>query len=209
MTHLFPYAMALTDFGESAVLISTTVAAAGCFWLTRQRQLALLWLLAVGGCAATMVVLKLAFLTCGNLVLDGTIHTPSGHSSMSALFYGAAALTIGRFAPPAARHRPLLILAAFLFAVLIGISRVVVHAHSPQEVAMGLAVGFSWLAGFAVLLRRVGPSADMPPAALMVLLVLLYGGLLTVTMTGEHLTVEGVLARVAHLLQMRWNVCVG
>lgn len=209
MTHLYPYAMALTDFGESTVLISTTLAVAGCFWLVHQRQLAMLWLLAVGGCAATMVVLKLAFLTCGDLVLQGSVHTPSGHSSLSAVFYGAAALTVGRIAPPMARHRALMVLGTFLFAVLIGLSRIVVHAHSPQEVVIGLAVGFSWLIGFAILLRRVTPSREMPTATQMILLAALYGGLLIVTMAGEHMTVEGVLAHVAHLIHVHWDVCVG
>lgn len=208
MSQLFPYAMAITDFGESTVLLSTTVAAAGCFWLIRQRKLAILWLLAIGGCAASMLVLKLAFLTCGNLVLAGTVHTPSGHSSMSAIFYGAAALTVGRFSPALAHRRILVTLGAILFAVLIGVTRVVVHAHSPQEVVVGLTVGFSWLTGFALLLRRIGPSAEMPPVALLILVAVLYGGLLAITMTGEHVTVEGLLAQMAHLLQLRWNVCV-
>lgn len=209
MVPIFPLAMAVTNFGESTVVLSTSVAVSGWFWLSHQRQLAVLWLMAVGGCAATMVVLKLGFLTCGHLVLDGTVNTPSGHSSMAALFYGAAALTVGQLSPPAAKHRPLMMAAAFLFALLIGVSRVVVHAHSPQEVVVGLSVGFAWLACFALLLRRVRPSAAMPPARVLVVLGLIYAGLLTLTMVGEHMSVEGVLGHIAHLLHTRWDVCVG
>ena len=209
MISTFPLAMAVTDFGESTVLLSTTLAVSGWFWLSRQRQLAIVWLLAVGGCAATMVLLKLTFLTCGDLVLGGTVHTPSGHSSMAALFYGAAALTIERLSPPAARHRNAMLIAAFLFALLIGFTRIVVHAHSPQEVMVGLAVGFVWLAGFALLLHRTHATASMPPTAVLCLLAILYGGLLTLSMTGEHMSVEGMLAHFAHLLQTRWDVCAG
>ena len=209
MTAFFSLAMAITDFGESTVLLSTAIAASCWFWLSRQRQLALIWLFAVGGCAVTMLAFKLAFLTCGHLVLGGMVHTPSGHSAMSALFYGASALTIQRFVPQAARHPIPLQTVAVLMALAIGASRVVVHAHSPQEVIIGLAVGFAWLGVFASLLRMVGPSLAMPPAAVLCLLGLLYGGLLTMTMIGQHMTVEGVLFHVARLLNLRWGVCAG
>jgi len=209
MTAFFSLAMAITDLGESTVLLSTAMVASCWFWLSRQRQLALIWLFAVGGCAVTMLVLKVAFLTCGHLVLGGTVTTPSGHSAMSALFYGAAALTAQRLAPQMARHSILLQVIAVLMALAIGASRVVVHAHSPQEVIVGLAVGFAWLGVFALLLRQVGPSLAMPPAAVLCILGLLYGGLLTMTMVGQHMTVEAVLYHVARLLNLRWGVCTG
>jgi len=209
MTAYFSLAMAITDFGESTVLLSTAIAASCWFWLSRQRQLALIWLFSVGGCAVSMLAFKLAFLTCGHLVLGGTVHTPSGHSAMSALFYGAAALTVQRLIPQAARHPILLQTIAVLMALAIGASRVVVHAHSPQEVIVGLAVGFAWLGVFAWLLRNAGPSVTMPPAAVLCALGLLYGGLLTMTMIGQHMTVEGVLFHVARVLNLRWGVCTG
>ena len=209
MTGFFPLAMALTDLGESTVLLSTALAASCWFWLSRQRQLALIWLFAVGGCGATMLVFKLGFLTCGHLVLNGTVHTPSGHSAMSALFYGAAALTAQRLAPQMARHSVLLQATGVLMALAIGASRVVVHAHTPQEVVVGLAIGFAWLGVFAWLLRKTEPSMAMPPAAVLCVLGLLYGGLLFITMLGQHMTVEGLLFHVARLLNLRWGVCVG
>ena len=209
MTGFFSLAMAITDLGESTVLLSTALAASCWFWLSRQRQLALIWLFAVGGCGATMLVFKLGFLTCGHLVLNGTVHTPSGHSAMSALFYGAAALTAQRLAPQMARHSVLLQATGVLMALAIGASRVVVHAHTPQEVVVGLTIGFAWLGVFAWLLRKTEPSMAMPPAAVLCVLGLLYGGLLFITMLGQHMTVEGLLFHVARLLNLRWGVCVG
>jgi hypothetical protein len=38
---------------------------------------------------------------------------------------------------------------------------------------------------------------------------LLYGGLLSITMIGQHMTVEGVLFHLARLLNLRWGVCTG
>jgi membrane-associated phospholipid phosphatase len=207
MSFLFPLAMAVTDLGESAVLLSTALAASGWFWFSRHRHLAMVWLITVGGCAATMVVLKLTFLTCGHLVLHGAVRTPSGHSAMSALFYGAAALTARKFSPQAAHHPLLLQGVAVLMALAIGASRIVVHAHSPQEVVIGLAVGFTWLGLFALALPARGPSLAMPPALVLCVLGLLYGGLLALTMAGRHMTMEGYLFHVARVLHIRWGVC--
>lgn len=209
MSPFLSLAMAVTDLGESSVLITTAIAASGWFWMRRQRHLAFLWLFAVGGCAAAMLALKLSFLTCGHYVLAGTVHTPSGHSAMSALFYGAAALTLAKLSPHAARHPLLLQIVALAVPLAIGISRVVVHAHTPQEVMVGLAVGFAWLALFAKALGAVAPSAAEPPASALVLLGLLYTGLLAVTMAGRHMTVEGLLFRIAYHIHHHWNVCTG
>lgn len=207
MNPIFPFAVAVTNFGESTVVLSTAIAVSGWFWLSQQRQLAVLWLFSIGGCAVTMILLKLSFLTCGHLVLEGTVHTPSGHSSMAAFFYGAAALTVGRLSPPAAKHQKLMMAVAFLFALAIGLSRIVIHAHSPQEVVVGLLIGFLWLAGFAFVLRRVQPSVEMPPTSVIFLLAAIYGGLLTITMIGRHVSVEGYLWHVSKVLQIRWDVC--
>ena len=209
MSLFLSLSMAITDLGESSVLISTALAASLWFWMRRQRHLALLWLFAIGGCAATMLVLKLSFLTCGHYVLAGTVHTPSGHSAMSALFYGAAALTLAKLSPHAARHPLLLQVTALAVPLVIGVSRVAVHAHTPQEVMVGLAVGFAWLALFARLLRAVPPPAAEPPASALVLLGLLYTGLLAVTMAGRHMSVEGLLFRAAYHIHVHWNVCTG
>jgi len=209
MSPFFSLAMAITDFGESSVLLSTAVAASGWFWLNRQRQLALLWLCSVGGCAATMLALKVSFLTCGHSVLHGAVRTPSGHSAMAALFYGAAALTLGKLSHRAARHPLLLQLVSPVIPLAIGVSRVVVHAHTPQEVMVGLAVGFAWLALFARLLRETAPSEELPPARVLALLGLLYAGLLAVSMAGEHMSVEGMLFRIARAVHVHWGVCTG
>jgi len=209
MPSFYSLAQAVTNLGESAVLISTSIAGSGWFWLNRQRQLALLWLFAIGACAALMVVLKLSFMTCGQYVLDGTVRTPSGHSAMSALFYGAAALTIRKLSPQTARYPVLLLAGALLVALAVGASRVVVHAHTPQEVAVGLLVGFAWLALFAHRLRAVEPSVAMPPREMLALLGGLYAVLLALTMAGEHMAVESVLYRAAYLIKAHWNVCTG
>ena len=209
MFPLYSLLMAFTDLGESSVLLSTVIAACGWFWLNRQHHLALLWLFAAGGCSVTLLVLKIGFLTCGHSVLHGSVLTPSGHSAMSALFYGGAALTVGRLWSRAGRHPLLLQAIGLTIPVAIGVTRVLVDAHTPQEVMVGLAVGFAWLALFAHLLPKTEAAAPKPPSGVLILLGLLYLSLLAISMTGEHMTVEGVLSRLADTLHVHWNVCTG
>ena len=209
MFYFFLLAEAITALGESSVLFATAIAACGWFWTSHHRQLALLWLFSMGLCAASMVVFKLSFMTCGHYVFAGTVHTPSGHSAMSAFFYGAAALTIRKLSPHAARHPVPPQVGATLLSLAIGVSRVIVHAHTPQEVAVGLIVGFAWLAIFARLLRNVEPSVAEPPKQVLWLLGLLYAGLLSLTMAGQHMSMEGVLFRIAFALRSHWGVCTG
>jgi membrane-associated phospholipid phosphatase len=198
--------MAVTDLGESSILLSTAAAASGWFWISRQRHLALAWLFCIGGCAATMVLLKIAFLACGDLVLNGTVHTPSGHSSMSTIFYGAVALTVQRAPPGGTRHPFLLLGMGAGLALAIGISRVIISAHTPQEVVFGLLVGFAWLGIFAVLLPR-DYCLHKPPVIVLSLMGVLYGGLLCMSLAGHHTSAEGILFQVARLLNLRWGVC--
>ena len=124
---------------------------------------------------------------------------------MSALLYGAAALTVTRLAPPLTPNRTPLLIGAVLFALLIGASRVLVGAHTPEEVAAGLVVGFVWLKGFALMLDYAHPAAARTPGRAIWMLALLYVGLLAFTMSGRHLSVERLLGRTAQLLQMRWE----
>jgi membrane-associated phospholipid phosphatase len=206
---LFPLAMAITDFGESSVLLPTAILASGWFWISHHRRLALVWLFTVGGCALSMMGFKLIFLTCGQYLLGEAVQTPSGHTALSTLFYGAAALTIERISPATARHRTAIFLGALGFALAIGVSRILVNAHTEGEVIIGLMVGSAWLAVFALLLRHGEREIEMPPLAVMLTLAVIYGGLLAVSMAGRHMNVEGVLRHVAWVIHHRLDVCTG
>ena len=206
---LFPLAIAITDFGESSVLLPTAILASGWFWISHHRRLAIIWLVTVGGCALSMMAFKLIFLTCGRYLLGEMVQTPSGHTAISMLFYGAAALTIGRLSPATARHRAVILVSALGFALAIGVSRILIHAHTPGEVIIGFMVGSAWLAIFAFMLRQSDRELGMPPLAVMLTLAVIYGGLLTVSMAGRHMSVEGYLRHVAWVLHHRLDVCTG
>jgi hypothetical protein len=200
-------AMAVTDLGESMLLLSTALVASGWFWISRQRRLAAAWLFCMGGCAGTMMALKLGFLACGHLVFAGTVHTPSGHSAMAALFYGAAALTVTRGAPALTRYSLLIRGVGAAVALAVGASRIVVSAHTPQEVVFGLSVGFAWLGVFA-LMQPKAYTLPRPSATVLCVFGLVYGGLLTGTLSGQHMSLELLLFHYARVLSLKWDVCV-
>jgi membrane-associated phospholipid phosphatase len=197
---------AISGLGESALLIVTAAFLAGWFWVSRQHAMALGWLLAVGGCAASMFLVKLGFLTCGHLILAAGIRSPSGHTAMAEVFYGAAAITLNSALAAHARSRLVGLALAAAVVVAVSLSRLMVHAHSAPEVVTGLAVGAVWLVGFVRLKRKV-PVIAIPRAVLILGLVVVYGGFLAVVESGTHITAEGLLSHIALVLQQSAHVC--
>ena len=127
----------LTDFGYTPVLAPLCLALA--LWIARHVSIrqALLWLVCVGAVTVTTALLKAWFAGCH--YDPGMVHSPSGHTSFSVIAYGGVATVL---AAPAARPQKLWIAVLWALWVLgIGISRVVLHAHTPQEVLAGYAIG--------------------------------------------------------------------
>ena len=112
----------------------------------------LAWLLVVPGVLGLMGFLKFLFYSCATLDVTG-IHSPSGHTSVAAAIYGGMLVLLLRGRLPNA----LVFAIPPALAILVGISRVVVHAHVPVEVVVGGAVG---LAGAAILAVLAG---ERPP----------------------------------------------
>jgi undecaprenyl-diphosphatase len=87
---------------------------------------------------------------------------PSGHSATAAVFYGTAALLIGRY-----RGRPTRALLAGLavgIAVAVAASRVLLDVHWVSDVIAGLALGWAWFAVCAIAfggrILRFGAAAE-------------------------------------------------
>jgi membrane-associated phospholipid phosphatase len=144
----------ITDFADLAVVLPIALciglALLGAGW----RQGAAAWFLSIGATLATMLVLKLMFLGCGS----AHALSPSGHTAAGTVVYGgAAALWL--------RRRMNVFLAALLagapVAILIGITRIAIHAHLPVEVAVGSVIG---IGGIALMLRIAGARPAMPDA---------------------------------------------
>ena len=130
------------------------------------------WAFAVVGVLGTMAVLKFVFFTCSRLLGDTGIHSPSGHTASAAVIMGGALLLFLRGRLPGL----ILALIPLSLAILFGITRLAVHAHSLPEVIVGGCIG---LIGAAVLAVLAGPRPAMPswPAAFaaVAILVSLHG----------------------------------
>lgn len=163
----------LTDFGDLAVLMPLATAILAWLIAARLRRTALWWLLALALCAGGIGLLKVYFVACGS---PGVLQSPSGHSGLATLVYGALAVLVAREAGGWAR-----LVAVGLGALLIvgiTLSRILLGAHTPPDAAAGLLIG---LAALAVFFRgtAAGPTASRSLRPLLVtaaaILVLLHG----------------------------------
>jgi membrane-associated phospholipid phosphatase len=135
--------VALTDLGDLAVLLP--LAAAMLAWLLLySARVAPRWLLALGSCVGLTALLKIVFYACPP---TDDMHSPSGHTALSTLVYGAIALAAA-IAWPGVRR--LLVIGCCTGLILaIGVSRLLLDAHSVVEVTLGLLIGTVPLAAFS------------------------------------------------------------
>ena len=166
----------ITDFGDTAVTLPLAALMLGFLVIARRARLALVWVLAIVGCAGVIGVLKLMLDACGNPALSAAgLASPSGHTAMSAAVYGGFAAVVGAQLPRPGRIA--LMPGAIMLIVAIPVSRVVLHLHSRIEVAAGLMVGLMALAciAAAVLVRRERLPVFWLAGAAMILMLVFYG----------------------------------
>ena len=145
-------------FGLSALLAPASVAVfLFLVWIGRRID-AEAFLAALAVCLLATFIAKLAAYACDSPAAALGIVSPSGHSSFSAVFYGCVALLLAGGRP---RGQAIAILAAAgLFVLLIGVSRVVVEAHTGPDVVAGLAIG---VASLSVFQKFRGPPQRLNP----------------------------------------------
>ncbi|MGX9772283.1 phosphatase PAP2 family protein [Janthinobacterium aestuarii] len=139
---------------DMSVMGPAGVAIALWLLVSRQWRLVLSWSLWYGCGLALVVLSKLAFMSwgVGSSTLDFTGF--SGHAMRAGAVFPVLMYVLLQRAEPRWRHAGVLVGVAF--AVLVAISRVVVHAHSVSEAVSGcvlglaLALGFLWNARGAV-----------------------------------------------------------
>jgi membrane-associated phospholipid phosphatase len=175
----------LTDFGDAAVLLPLAAVLLGWLLLSRAPWAAAWWAAAIGVCAGLTASLKILFYGCPPA---SDLHSPSGHTSLSTLVYGAATLIIAVKAGE--RRAPLAIAAGTGLILAIALSRLLISAHSIPEIVIGLGIGGAALALFGRGYRRNRPAA----ARLAPLLVA--GVLLLLLLHGNQLRAEALLHRL-------------
>jgi membrane-associated phospholipid phosphatase len=183
--------VALTGFGDAALLLP--LAAAILIWLLSSRapRAAAWWAIAVFICGGVTAVLKILFWGCPPV---SDLHSPSGHTALSTLVYGALALIT---AVEGGRWRLWLAAAAGgALIVGIGVSRLLLDVHSIPEVIIGWLIG-----GASLVLFRRGYWQGRPQ--IVHLAPLLFGvSVLAVVLHGSQLRAEGLLHRITGYLDI-------
>jgi membrane-associated phospholipid phosphatase len=186
----------LTDFGDLAVLLP--LAAVMLLWLLVQRQQSGLlgWAIAVALCGGVTAVLKIYFFVCA---LSPELQSPSGHTSFSMLIYGGIALVIA--AQSTGWQRFMVLAGAAGLVGGIAISRILLGAHSLEEVLLGMAIGSIAIAVFArgYLGHRPGGLALRPLVMTLVLL--------SVLLHGQELHAEEMLHAIGRYLHLGGMAC--
>lgn len=185
----------VTDLGDAALLLPASLALLLYFLYLRSGRGALAWASAVGLCIALTIIAKLAVMACGDWPEVFDVRSPSGHTSLSAMFYSGGALAVS--ARRGQRTSRLLLAASVLLVIVIAASRVALAAHSAGEVLLGLAIGATSVSWFARCTEtgRLPAMAWEPVAASFIALAFLLHGL--------HLSLEGPLEHLAALVRAR------
>jgi membrane-associated phospholipid phosphatase len=185
----------VTDLGDAAFLLPASIIVACHLLIVRSRAAALIWLSTLALCVALTLLAKIASLACGHQFPSLAIHSPSGHTSLSTTFYLCGALMLSARRPPLAQIA--LAIAGIGLVGAIAASRLWLHAHTPSEVALGMAIGLVCVGWFAALYQRSAAPEALPWSWLLVLTIVL-----AVAMHGRHLGVETrltqLIARIQH-----------
>jgi hypothetical protein len=189
----------ITGLGDAALLLPAAALLLLYLLRTRSWRAATGWVAVLALCAGVTVAAKMLFHACGSQfpVLD--IRSPSGHTSLSTTFYGCGALILS--SNQSWGRRLAAVFASFGLVLAIAASRVALHAHTVDEAAAGLAIGLVCVALFAVhyLPRAVYlPYWPIPVMAILALALLTHG---------RHVSVEGLLDRMADRLRLAQYFC--
>jgi membrane-associated phospholipid phosphatase len=187
----------LTDFGNLALLLPlATIVTVWLITLRQPRAVVAWWLVALALCVGSTAALKIYFFVCPPLI---DLHSPSGHTSLSTLVYGALTLAVATVV--GGWKRIAVMAAGTAFVVAIGISRVAIQAHSTVEVLLGWVIGVAALAVFAARFWPYRPAEPRLQGLLVVSVALM------VMLNGQDLHAEGMLHAIGVYLNSAGMVC--
>jgi PAP2 superfamily len=187
---------ALTDLGDAAVLLPLSIVILLWMLIHHGRRISASWVIAVSLCVGATALLKIYLYACPpqpNLV------SPSGHTSLSVLIYGAIALVIA--AEQRGWSRAAIYFCGTGLIVAIAGSRLWLNAHTAPEVAIGIIIGIATLTLFA---DRYGRSrtegVSLSPFILSVVMV-------TAVLHGQELRAEAFLHAISNHLHLKSIAC--
>jgi membrane-associated phospholipid phosphatase len=173
----------LTDFADQAVVLPIVAAVAVVLAAQGWWRGAFAWLTVVGITLGVILTLKLGFHACGPVFVPWELRSPSGHTAAASVVAGGlVALLAGR--------RAAVVCVALLAAVVIGLSRLELGAHSPPEVVIGALTG---VAGAALLSRLAGTPPTRRPVSLLAVAFVV-----AMLLHGMRLPAEAAILRFSH-----------
>jgi len=157
--HTLPYWQLLTRLGEAEILLPVAaLTAIALFFQQGKRRLAVAWMGLIATAILVTAASKIAFIGWGLGVASINFTGVSGHAMFAAAIYPMLMVTFLAGDTRAGLRRALLLGCAL--ALLVGVSRIAVGAHSWSEVVAGLLVGAAVTA--AVLAVSRAGSLRMP-----------------------------------------------
>ena len=187
----------LTDFGDTAVVLPLSVVISS--WLLRYHSAKVLvpWIVALSICLTITGLLKTYFYACP---IGPDLVSPSGHTSLSTLIYGAIALVIAAEQRRIPQISVIGAGASFIFAI--AGSRVLLNAHSALEVGVGILIGIVTLALFT--LHYVRWRNEGAPLLMLVLSAIV----VIAVFHGQELPVELILHAIGRHLRLASFACI-
>ncbi|CAM3616372.1 hypothetical protein BS639_22235 [Rouxiella silvae] len=181
----------LTYFGDSMLLLPTgVIIALFMAWKVTGRLTPWAWLFTFGITGLIVSISKFIFLAWGMGSATYNFTGFSGHTTMSATVWPVLLwLLTGGYRR--CIHRTMVTI-GFLLPVLIGISRVVLNAHSPSEVIAGLILGISASSLFLFANRHQKVQAfTLPQLAILLILPII------LLSTGKKATTQNMIEKLA------------
>lgn len=201
MDHIYHYALhMITNLGDSGFLtVVAFLAAAYLYFIGNQRAAGALCF-ALISCLLLMTLLKIGFIACHQLIPSWHIRSPSGHAAMAAAIWGTlAAIIASHFEGWKRVLAPVL---AALLVLFIALSRLLLHAHTLNEVLLGLFLG-SLIAFLGHLMLKNAPKIAFK--ARFLALIIAFSMLL---IYGARTPAEGLITRFAHYLRDTYHMCL-
>ncbi|MCC8396739.1 phosphatase PAP2 family protein [Paraburkholderia sp. MMS20-SJTR3] len=179
----------ITSLGGAGMTLPLALAIAIWLAVGYSWRLSVCWLALLGSAIGIVTVTKLAFLGWGVGIRELDFTGVSGHAMLSTSVYPVALFLMLLPARPALRLFGVLVgLAA---GIAVGLSRVVLSAHSPSEAVTGCLVG----ALAALVFVRIAWNAE--PGRLSVLPVAVSMLVLAIVMHGVHVPTQRWVTDIA------------
>ena len=178
----------ITNLGDAALLLPVSFAILVLLVWQGHERVAASFAAAIMICVALTVAAKLYFYGCDIRASAGDVLSPSGHTSLSAAFYGCGALLITRRRE--GFPRAAIIMGAVLIIALVGISRVATRAHSWPDVLVGALGGAGCVVLFALLAGGRIPHVRLRP-------LIASAAVAAIFLSGQHLSAEPLIRKIA------------